>query len=122
MLIAQPELLGALALRINEDIRSRLTFSAVLEKLDEDAMGAFLLGGLDRCGLAHSVFDEPAFNLVVRQAEGILRHGRSLAVGSLLEAAHARAKTVGLDHVNRVLLQPHWRARRDRGSAAGEEA
>jgi len=120
VLIAQPELLGTLGLRINEDIRSRLTFSAALQKLDEDAMSVFLTRELDRCGLAHSSIEEAAFGLIVRHAEGVLRHARNLALGALLEAAHARAKTVGLDHINAVLLQPHWRARHHPG--AGDEA
>ena len=34
---------------------------------------------------------------------------RNLCLATLLEAVRARTKTVGLEHVNRVLMQPHWR-------------
>lgn len=109
ILVAQPELLQNLALTVNEDIKSRLTFSGWLPKLNPDQMNDFILGQIQRAGLPPSTFTEEALALIVRCAEGLLRRARNLALGSLLEAIRDQTKTVGLPQVNRVLLQPHWR-------------
>jgi len=45
---------------------------------------------------------------VVRSADGILRHARNLCVGCLIEAVRSAKKTIDIDNVNRVLMQPHW--------------
>ena len=34
---------------------------------------------------------------------------RSVAAGSLIEAVRNQTRIVDLKHVNRVLIQPHWR-------------
>ena len=34
---------------------------------------------------------------------------RNLALSCLLEGLRARTKTIDIDPVNRVLVQPHWR-------------
>lgn len=113
VLIAQPCLMATLALGVNEDIRSRVTYSAMMMKLTATQMNKFLLAQLDRAGLAHSVFTERALNLIVRCAEGVLRKARNLSLGCLLEAVRSQSKEVDIDHVNRVLKQPHWRAHHD---------
>ena len=66
---------------------------------------------LDAVALPHATFTPEAFGLVVRASEGYLRRARNLCVGSLLETARDRTRTVDLKQVNRVLLQPHWRER-----------
>jgi len=38
---------------------------------------------------------------------------RNLCVGALLETVRDRKREVGLDQVNRVLMQPHWRKEHD---------
>jgi hypothetical protein len=38
---------------------------------------------------------------------------RNLCLGALLEAVRDHTKTVDLEQINRVLLQPHWRENRD---------
>lgn len=113
VLIAQPELLSKLALTVNEDIKSRVTYSVLVPRLSPDDMSAFILAQLDRVALAHSTFTPEALDLIVRSSEGILRRARNLCLGTLLEAVRDRTKTVDLKQVNRVLLQPHWRAERD---------
>ena len=113
ILIAQPALLTKLSLTVNDDIKSRVTYSALVPKLGPDDMTAFILAELDRVALAHSTFSEDALGLIVRSSEGILRAARNLCVGALLEAVRDRTKTVGLKQVNRVLMQPHWRHERD---------
>jgi len=68
----------------------------------------FFLRQLDRAGLGHNTFTPPALELIVRAADGVLRKARNLCVGCLIEAVRAANRTVDIDTVNRVLLQPHW--------------
>lgn len=109
ILIGQPDLLQAISLSVNEDLRSRVTYSATLQPLAPDAMEAFILERLDGCGLGHNVFTPEALALIVRSSDGVLRKGRNLCLGSLIQAVLDQTKTVGLNQVNRVLVQPHWR-------------
>ena len=50
---------------------------------------------------------------VVRAADGILRRARNLGVGCLIEAVRAAKRTIDIDTVNRVLMQPHWQKETD---------
>src|ERR1043165_9892978 len=103
----------SLALSINEEIRSRITYSVVLPRLSPEAIEQFILGQLDRAGLGHNTFSPEALALIVRSGEGLLRRTRNLCLGSLLETVRDQTRTVDLRQVNRVLLQPHWRKDHD---------
>ena len=109
VLIGQPPLLQSLALSINEEIRSRVTYSVVLSRLAPETIEAFVLAELDRCGLGHNTFTADALALVVRSGEGLLRRTKNLCLGTLIEAVRDQTRTVDLKQVNRVLVQPHWR-------------
>ena len=109
ILIGQPVLLSNLALSVNADIKSRVTYSAIARRVNADQMKAFILSQLDRAGLGHNTFSEGALELIVRSADGILRWARNLCLSCLLEAVRDRNKTIDIDIVNRVLIQPHWR-------------
>jgi len=50
-----------------------------------------------------------ALALIVRSGEGLLRRTKNLCVSSLIEVVRDQARVVDLKHVNRVLIQPHWR-------------
>jgi MSHA biogenesis protein MshM len=113
ILLGQSDLLAAISLGVNEDIRSRVTYSVVLEALAPEDMERFILAQLDRCGLGHNTFAPEALDLIVRSSEGVLRKGRNLCLGSLIQAVLDQTKTVGLKQVNRVLVQPHWRKDHD---------
>lgn len=113
ILLAQPSLLSKISLTVNEDIKSRVTYSVMMPKLAPDDMKAFILEQLDRVALAHNTFTESAIELIVRSCEGVLRRARNLCLGALLEAVRDRTKTVDLKQVNRVLIQPHWRQHYD---------
>ena len=113
LLIAQPPLIHKLQLGINDDIRSRITYSVHLKPLAPDDIQAFILDQLDRCGLAHSTFTDDALALIIRSSEGYLRRTRNLCVSTLLETVRDRQREAGLDQVNRVLMQPHWRKEHD---------
>ncbi len=113
ILIAQPSLLTKISLTINEDIKSRVTYSVLVPKLNPDDTTAFILGQLDRVALAHNTLTEDALSLIVRSSDGVLRRARNLCLSALLEAVRDQTKTVDLKQVNRVLLQPHWRREHD---------
>ena len=115
VLIAQPELLSKLSLAINDDLRSRVTYSVLLQKLAPDDAIQFILRQLDKVALGHNTFSDDALSLIARSSEGALRKVRNLALASMLEAVRDRIKTVDLKQVNRVLMQPHWRRERDIG-------
>jgi type II secretory pathway predicted ATPase ExeA len=108
VLVGRPSLLAALDLGVNHDIKSRVTYSVITKRLHADAMRDFILRELDRVGLGHNTFTRPAIDLIVRAADGVLRQARNLCVGCLIEAVRSATKTIDIDNVNRVLVQPHW--------------
>ena len=63
--------------------------------------------------LGHNTFTQPAVDLIVRSADGVLRQARNLCVGCLIEAVRSANKTIDIDNVNRVLRQPHWQKEAD---------
>lgn len=108
VLLGRPSLLAALDLGVNHDIKSRVTYSVITKRLNADDLRDFLLRELDRVGLPHHTVTRPALDLVVRAADGVLRQVRNLTVGCLIEAVRSATRTIDIDNVNRVLLQPHW--------------
>lgn len=113
LLVAQPPMLDKLRLLVNQDIRSRITYSHVMKPLLAEELQAYILRELDRVRLPHSCFTEEAMELILRSSEGLLRRCRNLCVSALLEAVRDRTTTVDLPQINRVLMQPHWRSERD---------
>jgi type II secretory pathway predicted ATPase ExeA len=113
VLIGQPRLLANLDLGVNHDIKSRVTYSVVTKRLNADSLRDFILRELDRVGLGHHTFTQPAVDLIVRSADGVLRKARNLCVGSMIEAVRSGSKTIDIDNVNRVLMQPHWQKESD---------
>ena len=96
-----------------QDIKSRVTYSVILHRLNQDQARDFILHQLDCAGLGHNTFSDDALALVVRSSEGILRRIRNLCLSALLEAVRDQTKKVDLKQVNRVLIQPHWRNHHD---------
>ena len=109
ILIGQPELLADLDLSVNQDLKSRVTYSVITRRLADDAMRGFIERELDRLGLPHNTFASGALELIVRSADGTLRKCRNLCLASMLQAVRSSSgRTIDIDVVNRVLLQPHW--------------
>ena len=94
---------------INEEIRSRVTYSAILPRLSPEVTEQFILDQLDRAGLGHNTFTQEAMALIVRSGEGLLRRTRNLCLGSLIDAVRDQTRVVDLKQVNRVVIQHHWR-------------
>lgn len=113
ILIGQVELLASMCLKVNEDIKSRVTYSITTPKINPDDMQDFILSQLDRVGLGHNTFTDDAISLIVRSSDGILRKARNLSIASLLEAVRQSKKIIDIDVINRVLIQPHWRVQND---------
>ncbi len=122
VLVGQVELLHNMALRVNEDIKCRVTYSTILKKLNPDDMEKFILRELDIAGLAHNIFTENALSLIVRSSDGILRKARNLALSCMIEAIRKRNKTIDIENVNRVLIQPHWRIEKNIEQISWQEA
>ena len=113
VLIGQPRLLANLDLGVNHDIKSRVTYSVITKRLNSDSLRDFILRELDRVGLGHNTFTQPAVDLIVRSADGVLRKARNLCVGCMIEAVRSGSKTIDIDNVNRVLMQPHGQKESD---------
>ena len=109
ILIGQPELLYNMSLKVHEDIKSRVTYSTILQKMNPDDIKAFIFSELDKVKLAHNIFTEDALELIIKSTDGILRKVRNLCLSCLLEAVRIRKRIIDLDNVNTVLMQPHWR-------------
>jgi type II secretory pathway predicted ATPase ExeA len=113
ILVAQTQLLHNIAIKVNEDIKSRVSYSVILKKLNPDDMERFITAQLDHCGLGHNTFTENAMALVIRSSDGILRKAKNLCLSCMIEAVRSKKKTIDIDNVNRVLIQPHWRIDKD---------
>ena len=92
VLIGRPNLLSALDLTVNHDIKSRVTHSVITKRLNSDDMRDFSLHQLDHVGLGHNTFTQPAIDLFVRSADGVLRKARNLCVACMIEAVRSANK------------------------------
>jgi type II secretory pathway predicted ATPase ExeA len=110
VLFGQPDLLYYLSMIINEDIKSRITYSENILPLNDDDMQQYIMCELDSVGLGHHTFEDAAIELVMRSVQGNLRLCRNLCYGSLIEAARDSKRAVSIRHVNNILIQPHWRS------------
>lgn len=113
VLFAQTPLMQKLHLIVNEDIKSRITYSVKVSRMNPDDMKNFIFAQLDLIRLGHNTFSDDAIDLIVRSSEGLLRRTRNLCISAMLEAVRDRKQVIGLDQVNSVLMQPHWRKDND---------
>jgi hypothetical protein len=67
--MGRPNLLADLDLGVNQDIKSRVTYSVITKRLGPDGMRDFLLRELDRVGLGHNTFTQAAVELIIRSAD-----------------------------------------------------
>ncbi|MBN1984337.1 MAG: hypothetical protein JW795_22625, partial [Chitinivibrionales bacterium] len=88
---------------------SRVTYSATMLTLNPDDRETVILAQLDTAGLGHNTFTEQALALIIRSADGFLRRVRNLCLSCLLEALRALSRSIDIEIVNKVLIQPHWR-------------
>lgn len=110
VLFGQRDLLHYLSLNVNQDIKSRITYSATIRPLNDDDMERYIAKELETARMGINTFNEAAMELVIRSARGNLRLCRNLCYGSLIDACRETQKIVTIAHVNSVLVQPHWRS------------
>jgi MSHA biogenesis protein MshM len=113
ILVGQVPLLHNLALTVNEDIKSRITYSTTLNKLTTEDIKDFVVAQLDKVGVGHNVFTEDALSLIARSSEGVLRKVRNLCLSAMLEAVYNQTRNIDIGIINSVLIQPHWRLQTD---------
>lgn len=113
VLIGQPPLMNNMYLNINADIKSRVTYSVNMQKLNPDQLEDFIFSQMDKVGLGHNTFTEDAISLIIRSSEGTLRKTRNLCLSCLLEAVRNKERKIDISVVNSVLRMPHWRDEQD---------
>jgi len=110
VLFGQPDLLYALSMKMNEDLKSRITYSKTLVPLNDDDIEKYIFSELDEARLGANTFDDSAVEVIKRSVQGNLRLCRNLCFSSLISACQENKKVVTTSHVNSVLIQPHWRS------------
>lgn len=110
VLLGQRDLLHYLSLNVNEDIKSRITYSETLLPLNDNDLEHYIIKELESVRMGLNTFDTGATELIIRSAQGNLRLCRNLCYGSLIEACREGQRSVSIQHVNNVLVQPHWRS------------
>lgn len=110
ILLGQRDLLYYLSMIVNQDIKSRITYSAHLVPLNDGDLEGYIIRELENVRLGINTFDSGAIEIILRSARGNLRLCRNLCYGSLIEACRETKKIVTITHVNSVLVQPHWRS------------
>ena len=113
VLFGRPNLMMTLSLKVNEDIKTRITFSQNFLPLTDEQLDLFIKNELESVKLGVNTFDEAAIELILRNAQGNLRLCRNLCYGSLIESCRDGKRIVSFSHVNDVLVQPHWRSHDD---------
>jgi type II secretory pathway predicted ATPase ExeA len=113
VLFGQRDLLHYLTLNINQDIKTRITYSTTLKPLNNDDLERYIVKELEAVRMGINTFDTAAIELILRSAQGNLRLCRNLCYGSLIEAARETQKIVTITHVNAILVQPHWRSHKE---------
>ena len=113
ILMGETSLIHNISLSINQDIKSRITFSEFLKKVNPDDMKNFIFKELDNAGLGHNIFSEDALSLIIRSSDGILRKVRNICLACMIEAVRTGKKVIETRHVNSVLIQPHYRIEKE---------
>lgn len=70
VLFGQPELMHSLSLSANQDIKSRITYSAHLKPLNDDDIHTFITDQLTQAKMGIHTFTEDAIALIIRAVEG----------------------------------------------------
>jgi type II secretory pathway predicted ATPase ExeA len=110
VLFGEQDLLHYLSMAVNEDIKSRVTYSKNLLPLSDFNLEQYIIKEREVVRLGANVYDSAAIELIVRSAQGNLRSCRNLCYSSLVEACRENKRIVTISHVNNVLIQPHWRS------------
>lgn len=78
-----------------------------------DPLISELISELTNANMGANTFTEGAIELILRNANGNLRLCKNLCYGSLMDDARHTQKEVTINHVNAILIQPHWRTHKE---------
>ena len=73
-------------MKVNEDVKSRITYSETLLPLNDDALKDYITAEIKAVRLGLNTYDEAAIELILRSAQGNLRLCRILCYSSLIQA------------------------------------
>jgi len=110
ILLGQRELLYYLSMKVNEDIKTRITYSGNISPLNANDLEKYILKECETVKLGANTFNDSAIELITRSSQGNLRLCRNLCYSSLVEACRDGKRIVSTKYVNNVLIQPHWRS------------
>ncbi len=110
VLFGQRNLLYRLSMKINDDIKSRITYSETILPMSDEQLEQYIVSELEVVKLGINTFDSGALEVILRSVQGNLRLCRNLCYGSLVEACRDGKRIVTIRHVNNILIQPHWRS------------
>jgi MSHA biogenesis protein MshM len=110
ILFGQRDLLYYLSMNVNQDIKSRITYSVNISPLNDDDLERYIIKELETVRMGINTFDSAAIELIIRSVQGNLRLCRNLCYSSLIEACRETKRIVTITYVNNVLVQPHWRS------------
>lgn len=99
ILMGQPDLMIRLALKHNEDIRTRITYSKQLKPLNDDDLLQFIIQECDSVKLPKTTYEDGALDLILRSVKGNLRLCNNLCHAALLEACRRGERIVDHTHV-----------------------
>ena len=104
ILFGQRDLLYYLSMNVNQDIKSRITYTENIAPLNDDDLERYIVKELEAVRRGVNTFDSAAIELITRSAQGNLRLCRNLCYGSLIEACRETKKIVTITHVNNILV------------------
>lgn len=70
ILFGQRDLLYYLSLNVNQDIKSRITYSANITPLNDDDLERYIVKELEAVRMGINTFDSAAIELIIRSAQG----------------------------------------------------
>lgn len=105
ILVGQAELRRKLGLNINEPLNQRITMRYHLEGLSRKELPLYLKHCLNRVGVTHPLFSEPAIEAIYQASKGILRKVNLLAQASLMACVAKKNQIVDADHVREAVTE-----------------
>jgi general secretion pathway protein A len=105
ILVGQAELRRKLGLNINEPLNQRIIMRYHLEGLTRKELPLYLKHCLNRVGITHPLFSEPAIEAIYQATRGISRKVNLLGQDSLMACAAKKAQIVDADHVREAVTE-----------------
>jgi general secretion pathway protein A len=105
ILVGQTELRRKLGLNINEPLNQRIIMRYHLEGLTRKELPLYLNHCLNRVGVTHPLFSEPAIEAIYQATKGIPRKINLLAQASLMACTAKKSQIVDADHIREAVTE-----------------